>query len=345
MSTATTFIPTFAAITLILGGANELSVQLILIGVLAIILHTTLTPADFSNPYPNFDNYHPTDPPLRDYVLVFGLVTLMLIALISRVHPLLWSLVRATWRALVARQASAPLDRSVQVQDATVDLGLCSTPHNSPSSPSTSHTLTNQWTATTSTLADGSPTLITPQAIGVTDSSETATLKNRVSQLEAELEELRCRMKVLSTGEKVFTEPSPSPIDPDLTPFASLGSVDAREHLRSLVEFAAEGTRQTDQLILKMRTILSEADKIDDTAFEACQVGGGTLPVPPTSRSTQSPLSEHLPTTPTTRRVRDTPPPLSAAEAAKAPGTPSDSGLPGPFGSPVLDPLANGKGG
>ena len=87
MSSATAFIPTFATITLLLGGFNDLSVQLTLVGILGIILHTAITPTDLSGPYPNFDNY-PTQPPPRDYVLVFGLASLALGALFSRVRPL-----------------------------------------------------------------------------------------------------------------------------------------------------------------------------------------------------------------------------------------------------------------
>ena len=88
MSTAITFIPAFAATTLLLGGLNELSIQLVLVGILGIILHTAITPIDLTSPYPNFDNYHPTQPPFRDYVLVFGLASLALVALFPRIHPL-----------------------------------------------------------------------------------------------------------------------------------------------------------------------------------------------------------------------------------------------------------------
>ena len=88
MSTETTVILTFAAITLLLGGLNELSVQLTLVGILAIILHAAITPTDLSDMYPNFDNHNPTQPPLRDYVLVFGLASLVLVSLLSRTHPL-----------------------------------------------------------------------------------------------------------------------------------------------------------------------------------------------------------------------------------------------------------------
>ena len=88
MSTAVAFIPAFATITLLIGGFNDLSVQLTLVGILAIILHTAITPTELSGPYPNFDNYHPTQPPFRDYVLVFGLASLGLVALFSRFYPL-----------------------------------------------------------------------------------------------------------------------------------------------------------------------------------------------------------------------------------------------------------------
>lgn len=88
MSTAATFIPAFAAITLVLGGANEFSIQSMLVGILAIFIHTALSPVDLSNPYPNFDNYRPVQPPFRDYVLVFGLVSLWLVVLFSRIYPL-----------------------------------------------------------------------------------------------------------------------------------------------------------------------------------------------------------------------------------------------------------------
>ena len=86
MSTATTFIPAFATITLLMGGFNELSIQLTLVGILAIILHTAITPTDLPGPYPNFDNYHPTQPPFRDYVLAFGLASLGFVALFSRIY-------------------------------------------------------------------------------------------------------------------------------------------------------------------------------------------------------------------------------------------------------------------
>lgn len=88
MSKVTTVIYTFAAITLLLGGLNELSVQLTLVGILAIILHTAITPADPFGMYPDFDSYSPTQPPLRDYVLVFGLASLVLVSLLSRTHHL-----------------------------------------------------------------------------------------------------------------------------------------------------------------------------------------------------------------------------------------------------------------
>jgi len=90
MSTAATFIPAFAAITLLIGGFNELSMQLTLVGILAIILHTAITSTEerLSCPYPSFDNYHLTQPPFRDYVLVFGLASLGLVALFSRFYPL-----------------------------------------------------------------------------------------------------------------------------------------------------------------------------------------------------------------------------------------------------------------
>ena len=88
MPTAISFIPTFAAVTLLLGGFNELGVQLTLIGIFAIILHEAMTPIDPFGSYPNFDNYHPIQPPLRDYVLVFGLASIVLVALYLRIHPL-----------------------------------------------------------------------------------------------------------------------------------------------------------------------------------------------------------------------------------------------------------------
>lgn len=87
MSTAATLIPAYAAITLLMGGFNGLSIQLTLVGILAIIIHAAITPTDLSGPYPNFDNYHPTQPPFRDYVLVFGLASLALAALFSRIYP------------------------------------------------------------------------------------------------------------------------------------------------------------------------------------------------------------------------------------------------------------------
>ena len=88
MSTAATIIPTFAAVTLLLGGFNEISAKLTLVGILGIIVHAAITPADLLGPYPNFDNYHPTQPPLRDYALVFGLASIVLVILFSRIYPL-----------------------------------------------------------------------------------------------------------------------------------------------------------------------------------------------------------------------------------------------------------------
>jgi hypothetical protein len=82
-----TTIPAFAAITLLFGGVNEVSLRLTLVGVLATILHAALSPESLSGPHPNFDNYHPQQPPLRDYVLVFGLASLVLAALLWRIHP------------------------------------------------------------------------------------------------------------------------------------------------------------------------------------------------------------------------------------------------------------------
>jgi hypothetical protein len=64
-------------------------------------------------------------------------------------------------------------------------------------------------------------------------------------------------------------------------------SVNPREQLRSLVESIMEGTRQTDQIILKMRTILAESDVTDEE--------DNSPPVLPTSSSTQSFLAKHLP--------------------------------------------------
>lgn len=88
MSTAATLIPTFAAITIFTGGLTELSVQLTFIGILAILLHAAITPSDLYGLYPNFDDPHPIQPPFRDYVLVFGLAGLALLALFSRICPL-----------------------------------------------------------------------------------------------------------------------------------------------------------------------------------------------------------------------------------------------------------------
>lgn len=84
--------------------------------------------------------------------------------------------------------------------------------HYLPSSPSLSRIFTDQWTATASTLTVGSLAPIPPRAIGypgVTDSSETAALKLRVSQLEAALEELRCRVDALTKGEQGLLKTSP----------------------------------------------------------------------------------------------------------------------------------------
>lgn len=96
MSTATTLIPTFAAITLIAGGHTEISVQLTLTGILVILLHAAITPSDLYGLYPNFDDPHPIHPPFRDYVLVFGLAGLVFLALFSRIYPLVGGLFSCT---------------------------------------------------------------------------------------------------------------------------------------------------------------------------------------------------------------------------------------------------------
>jgi len=116
-----------------------------------------------------------------------------------------------------------------------------------------------------------------------------------------------------------------------------------------------EGTRQTDQLIHRMRNILAEADTTDGTMPEADQGEESAPPVLLTSRSTHILLTEHLhpsftdpplapspypspypsPSTrpdqplwtPTICRVRNTPPPPSAVNqfdemANGSPGTP-----------------------
>lgn len=111
MPTAATFIPTFTAITLLLGGFNELSVRLTLVGIFAITLHTAVTPIDL-NLYPNFDDYHPSQSPFRDYVLVFGLVSLMLIALFSRIRPLVSVLVLLHLNHVLTSIPPSPLPSS-----------------------------------------------------------------------------------------------------------------------------------------------------------------------------------------------------------------------------------------
>jgi hypothetical protein len=88
----TALIPTFAATTL-LGSFNELSVWLTLVGILGIILHTAITPTGPPGSYPNFDNYSDPQPPFQDLVLVFGLANLVLVALFSRVRPLVGGLI------------------------------------------------------------------------------------------------------------------------------------------------------------------------------------------------------------------------------------------------------------
>ena len=55
-----------------------------------------------------------------------------------------------------------------------------------------------------------------------------------------------------------------------------------------------EGTRETDQLIYKMRNILAKADTTGDTTFEGYK-DEDNVPPAPTSRLAQVLLSEHLP--------------------------------------------------
>ena len=55
-----------------------------------------------------------------------------------------------------------------------------------------------------------------------------------------------------------------------------------------------ERTRETDQLIYKMRNILAEADTSGDVTFEGCDDEDDVLPAP-TSRPAQVLLGEHIP--------------------------------------------------
>lgn len=92
MSTTAAVIPIFTALTLLLGGFGELNLRLTLIGVFGITMHAAITP----NPpcfYTNFDTYNPTQPPLRDYVLVFGLASVVLVSLFLRIYPLVSGLI------------------------------------------------------------------------------------------------------------------------------------------------------------------------------------------------------------------------------------------------------------
>ncbi|KAF9789294.1 hypothetical protein BJ322DRAFT_1105154 [Thelephora terrestris] len=309
---ATPLIPLFAAVTLLFGGANQLSAQLIIAGVLAITTHAAFSPANLSSPYPNFEIYHPKQPPLRDYVLVFGLASLLLVTLISRVRQLPWSLVIAIRRKSAGPQTTTPLNSSSTLLDSSTHHLIQHTPQSRPSLYSTSSTSTDRWTATASTLAGGSPTLIHRPTgdHSLTSSSEIAALKARMSQLETALEEMKRRSDASTASQKdtasgtttVVAElspshtpppfldldatvpprtPSPSPPPVDPTSFSK--PVDVHEHLRSFLVFLAEETKQTDQLILKMRNILHANGEVED------------ISVPPTSSSTQSLLPKHLP--------------------------------------------------
>ncbi|KAF9789341.1 hypothetical protein BJ322DRAFT_1018021 [Thelephora terrestris] len=296
----TPLIPLFAAVTLLFGGANQLSAQLIIAGVLAITAHAAFSPANLSSPYPNFEIYHPEQPPFRDYVLVFGLASLLLVTLISRVRQLPWSLVIAIRRKSAGPQTTTPLNSSSTLLDASTHHLIQHTPQSRPSLYSTSSTSTDQWTATASTLAGASPTLIHPPTgdHSMTSSSEIAALKARMSQLETALEGMKRRSDASTASQKdtasgtttVVAELSPSHTPPpflDLdatvpprTPSPSPSPVDPTSVSKPV--FLAEETRQTDQLILKMRNILHANGEIED------------ISVPPTSSSTQS-LLEHLP--------------------------------------------------
>lgn len=69
-----------------------------------------------------------------------------------------------------------------------------------------------------------------------------------------------------------------------------------------------EGTRQTDQLIHRIRNILAEANMANDAAPEGYQGEDNATPLLSMSRSMQIP-SEHLPPSSTTTTFAPSPPP------------------------------------
>ena len=85
MSIAAVFVSAFATITLLIGSFGGLNVHLTFAGFLTIILCTIMTPTEPLGSYPDFDCY-PTQPPFRNYVLVFGLASLGFVALILRFY-------------------------------------------------------------------------------------------------------------------------------------------------------------------------------------------------------------------------------------------------------------------
>lgn len=83
-----------------------------------------------------------------------------------------------------------------------------------------------------------------------------------------------------------------------------------------------EGTRQTDQLIHKMRNILTEANTTDDTIFEACKDEDNLPPVLLTSISTQVLLNEHLPPSSTATSFVSSPDPSPSLLPSTRPDQP-----------------------
>ena len=110
---------------------------------------------------------------------------------------------------------------------------------------------------------------------------------------------------------------------PKLPRYSSIFSVnettDARERLRSIVESITEATWQTDQLIRRMRNILSEANTTNDTTLGECRDEENTSSVSSASISTQLLLNKHLPPGPSSTTTSFVPSPYPSPSQSPHP--------------------------